>query len=152
MKISFIRIFAGFSLVEVVLALGIFAFAITSVLGLLPVALQTNKVSFEESRALNIIHEVVADVSALATNALSPIHDLPSLSSTNAIPDFFLDEGHRKVQQAEARYRVSVRYDQPASGSGQPVGINLRVSWPAVAPTATPLNRVETYLSLYPES
>ena len=53
---------AAFSLVEVTLALGVAAFCLLAVLGLLPVGVQTNRNASSQTIASNIIATVVSDL------------------------------------------------------------------------------------------
>ena len=52
----------AFSLVEVTLALGVAAFCLIAVFGLVPVGLQTNRNATSQTAATNIIAAVVADL------------------------------------------------------------------------------------------
>src|SRR5438132_12920260 len=52
----------GFSLAEVVLALGVVSFAIVAILGVLPLGLQTGKSSQDETRATQIAQSVFASL------------------------------------------------------------------------------------------
>ena len=61
MKFGLRRVHA-FSLVEVTLALGVAAFCLLAVFGLIPVGLQTNRNSTSQTGATNIIADVVADL------------------------------------------------------------------------------------------
>ena len=58
---------AGFSLIEVTLALGVAAFCFITVLGLIPVALQTNRNATSQTAATNIMAIVIADLRATPT-------------------------------------------------------------------------------------
>ena len=51
----------AFSLVEVVLAMGIIAFALIIMVGLLPVGLKSNSDSMVESQAVNLMQALIAD-------------------------------------------------------------------------------------------
>ena len=63
---------AAFSLVEVTLALGIAAFCLIAVFGLVPVAVLTNRNATSQTAATNIMTAVVADLRATpATNTTS---------------------------------------------------------------------------------
>jgi uncharacterized protein (TIGR02598 family) len=55
---------AAFSLVEVTLALGIGAFCLIAVVGLMPVGVQTNRNATSQTTATNIMAAVVADLRA----------------------------------------------------------------------------------------
>jgi uncharacterized protein (TIGR02598 family) len=55
---------AAFSLVEVTLALGVAAFCLIAVLGLLPTGLKTQQNSIEQTTANTIVSQIVGDLSA----------------------------------------------------------------------------------------
>jgi uncharacterized protein (TIGR02598 family) len=55
---------AAFSLIEVTLALGVAAFCLIAVFGLMPVVVQTNRNATSQTAATNIIAAVVADLRA----------------------------------------------------------------------------------------
>ena len=55
---------AAFSLIEVTLALGVAAFCLIAVFGLMPVGVQTNRNATSQTAATNIIAAVVADLRA----------------------------------------------------------------------------------------
>ena len=63
MKRSLVSTFA-FSLVEVTLALGIAAFCLIAVFGLMPVGVQTNRNATSQTAGANIIAAVVSDLRA----------------------------------------------------------------------------------------
>lgn len=83
----------GFSLVEVVLALGVIAFAIVGIMGLFPVAMRAAQESQRETRATLIARQILTDLEssppgsvliAVSTNISSPSAFLsppPTLSS-----------------------------------------------------------------------
>ena len=53
---------AAFSFVEVTLALGIAAFCLIAVFGLMPVGVQTNRNATSQTAATNILSSVVSDI------------------------------------------------------------------------------------------
>ena len=53
---------AGFSLVEVTLALGVVTFCLIALVGLLPVGLDTVKVSNDEAAAINCMEQIAASI------------------------------------------------------------------------------------------
>src|SRR4029077_1448246 len=54
----------AFSLVEVTLALGVAAFCLIAVFGLVPVGVQTNRNATSQTTATNILSSVVSDIRA----------------------------------------------------------------------------------------
>jgi len=55
---------AAFSLVEVTLALGVAAFALLAILGMLPVSLKTQQASIQQTTANQIISQIFSDLRA----------------------------------------------------------------------------------------
>jgi len=62
---------SGFTLVEVVLALGIFTFAIVAIAGLFVVGISTNKESSDQIQAANIGSLLISTRRALPTNTIA---------------------------------------------------------------------------------
>ena len=62
---------AAFTLVEVVVALGIFSFAIISIVGLFVVGINTNKESSDQIQAANLASLLISTRRALPTNAIA---------------------------------------------------------------------------------
>ena len=58
------RVPAAFSLVEIVIALGVAAFCLIAVLGMLPVGLKTQQASVQQTTANGIASQIVADLTA----------------------------------------------------------------------------------------
>src|ERR1700674_3846005 len=68
---------AGFSLVEVTLALGVAAFCLIALFGLLPLGVQTNQSSISQTAAASVLSSVVADLRATPKTSLtSPQYDI----------------------------------------------------------------------------
>jgi len=59
----------GFSLVELTLAIGVAAFCLIAVFGLIPVGVQTNRNATSQTQATSIIAFAIADLRAAATTA-----------------------------------------------------------------------------------
>src|SRR6266478_4334031 len=55
---------AGFSLIELTVALGVAAFCLITVFGLIPVALMTQQASVRQTTATAVISQIVADLGA----------------------------------------------------------------------------------------
>lgn len=150
------RTLKAFSLVEVVLAIGVLAFALVSIVALLPMGLKSNRISAEESRAVNLLTAVEADLRGSVANGSSQIYQLPTPYKTNATPPVVfhaptVGTAHtRGVQDDEIpaaaaaglRYQVSVIYTKvPAAGSLLPMEARLVVNWPCLSPAdSTPVN------------
>ena len=134
---------AGFSLVEIALALGIAAFALIAIFGLLPVGINSNKTAAEQTAVVDIATGLIADMrqaptaAAIATAAaatppvvlypLSPTRHISVAATTspNTTVYYLDDAGGPYVQPADAatkqpttlaadsRYRVAVTLTMP---------------------------------------
>jgi len=122
----------GFSLVEVVLALGLATFALIAIIGLLPMAMKSNRDSFEETHAVTVLEALIADrrISAAASNSMT--YGLPPLSATTVTDIYLKEDGSLTAAPANARYKVRVTPYHP-SGYQQPTYLNFNASWPAAA-------------------
>lgn len=158
---------SGFSLVEVVLAIGIISFAMVILVALLPTGLQLARKSTEETSALNLASAISSDLQstplASAQSVNFKIAPLPwtSNASLAVVPNsaialntdyvFYANEGQGVVSAADARYRVTLRYTQvPGKSAGVPLGSPasiealLKVSWPPAATNGQ--GQIESYL------
>jgi uncharacterized protein (TIGR02598 family) len=150
---------AGFSLIEVTLALGIGAFCLIAVFGLIPVAVQTNRNATSQTRATNIMAAVVSDLRAtpngLTTSAQFAIN-IPANAATSADPPpcsgtqtlYFNGEGQAvSAVGTDSRYRLIVTFVRNPAGATAPTYAKLKVSWPAAVDpcVTTPSGSVEMF-------
>lgn len=152
--------FEGFSLVEVVLALGVVSFALLMVVALLPIGIKNNKTSTEETRAMTILTTLEADLRnthPLANSGKSQLFGLAlpyawdatagrvTLNSNLTVNTIAAANsvGITDTQKATSytstnprpRYQATVIYTQvPVAGKASPILARLIVSWPAISP------------------
>ena len=136
---------SAFSLVEVTLALGIAAVCLISIFGLLPVGVNSNKASIEQTKAVNLLTAVVADLrSTSKTASVSPGFGISVKSSTI----LYLGEDGFAVPKGDARYRVQSTLVPSAGGRSASTG-NILISWPAQQDDLTKAaGVVETFIAL----
>ena len=155
---------AAFSLVEVALALGLAAFCLVSLFGLLPIGINNNHVSIEQSAAAGIGAALAADMRNTAlppapstTDQTTPYYGLtipanPASTMSSAATHFIYlrQDGSRAGAQDQAldptqnpRYRATIYYTSSgtvASGGPAPknaVQARVLITWPPQAsPTA----------------
>jgi uncharacterized protein (TIGR02598 family) len=125
---------AAFSLVELTLALGIAAFCLIAVFGLMPIGVQTNRNATSQTAATNIIAVVVADLRATPrTNTTSS--QFAITFGTNATL-YFDGAGQFSTSLGDnSRYRLNVTWNASAP-TGSPYA-DLKVTWPAPVDPAT---------------
>ncbi len=136
----------GFSLVEVALALGICSFCLVAVMGLLPVGINTNRDTLEQTAAAAVAREVVADFWGLSSTAVAaktvtqtPRYGLPLPTVTTATPSsqtaytlWIAEDGTKAADAVHARYRVDIFYGARSSVV-QPAPLRVLVTYPATA-------------------
>jgi uncharacterized protein (TIGR02598 family) len=126
---------AAFSLLEVVLALGVAAFCLIAVLGLLPVGVQTNRNASSQTAVSNIIATVMSDLRTTPAAAMTS----PEFAITfDAEKTLFFDASGKASPSlsTDSRYRLNVTWNAAPTGLHYAV---LKATWPAeVDPATTP--------------
>jgi len=137
---------SAFSLVEITFALGVAAFALLAVLGMLPIGLKTQQASIQQTTANSIISQIFSDLRAdlrlppgLASHESDsgfqpPLHGHWLQMMT---PDtlYFTQEGKPANSTGDvAVFRATITYRRPPTDTTSLADIT--VSWPAqVDPT-----------------
>ena len=134
---------AAFSLVELVLALGIVAFCLFAVFGLMPVGMQTNRNAASQTAATNIIAAIVADLRTTPAAATTS----PQFAITFGIDKtlYFDASGQASISLSpDSRYRLNITWNSAPTGLNYAV---VRVTWPAqIDPaTTTPSGSVQIF-------
>lgn len=137
----------GFSLVEVTLALGLIAFGVIALMGILPTGLNLVRESENEAVALNIAMAINADVQSLGDGVSTSVqHQIP-VGAPNTGKAYFNQHGKwlgNNSTYADAVYVANwdVRKRTPLS----PPTLYITVAWPAQA--ATPAHVFESLIVL----
>jgi uncharacterized protein (TIGR02598 family) len=166
----------GFSLVEVVLALGVAVFCLLSILALLPIGLSNNQTSIEQTSAASFARAIEADLRATArtsppTDQISPLFKIAIPATSTATHTLFLTENGSAAgaldgdavpssdQELNPQFRATMTFLPPsAASSGNPskaaTGVRIFITWPALADrtaSVAPLRhiaRYETFIAL----
>ena len=131
----------AFSLVEVTLALGIAAFCLIAIFGLMPVGVQTNRNATSKTAATNITAALVADLRATPTfNTTSTQFGITF--GTNPPPLYFDGSGQFSTSLgANSRYQLNITW----YGTSNLRYADVKVTWPAAATSANASGRAETF-------
>jgi uncharacterized protein (TIGR02598 family) len=114
---------AGFTLIEVLLSLGIVSFAFMALCGVLPVGLQAYREAMDATCRANIVRVISAEL------AQAPYDSIDARGGTDR---FFSDQGLEVAGEGDARFRV--RYENilgstslfgAANSSLKPVTIDI---------------------------
>jgi uncharacterized protein (TIGR02598 family) len=131
----------AFSLVEVTLALGIAAFCLIAVFGLMPVGVQANRNATSQTAATNIIAAVIADLRATPKNSTTS-SQFSITFGTNPPPMYFDGTGQFAITLgANSRYQLNITW----TGSAGLRYADLKATWPAAATPANASGSVETF-------
>ncbi len=137
----------AFSLVEVALSLGVAAFALIGIFGLLPIGLNSNQAAINQTAIANILTEISADLRT--GDAQSPRFGIALNVPSTATSTFYLDEsGGRTPAPASARYRVSTTVAPTSSGGRTVTKVGITVSWPAAVDSTKAAGLVSTFVGL----
>lgn len=137
----------AFSLVEVTVALGVAAFCLVTIFGLMPLALRTNQTATSESASIDVLSSIVADLRATRANAAaSPQYAIDVTAATQTL---YFDAGGKPVPVNDARYRVTITFPANSAGAAAARFATLKMSWPAAAnPSTTQVGSVETFAAV----
>jgi uncharacterized protein (TIGR02598 family) len=143
----------AFSLVEVLIALGVIAIAITAILGVLPTALQTGHSAQDDTRGAEIAQTIFGSLVAQAPSQFSNIQ-LPLLGNTTLSPAINLTSSSSPTtptlyagndgqlmpsQSAASAYAIMIFTNNSPPGFtdvGYANQVTVRVAWPANASAA----------------
>lgn len=142
----------AFSLVEVVLAIGVAGVCLLAIFGLLPIAQQTARNATEETAAPRILKAVAADLratpSTLSASRAFGI-SIPSNTSADSTTLFFTAEGeYTTALTPGSRYRLTVQFSPNPTGSDAATFATLRCTWPATAAPDTAADSAEYFVAL----
>ncbi len=147
---------------EVALAVGIAAFALLAIVGLLPVGLSSSRNAVQGTEAVNIASAIINDLRIAAQGAsmgsvagvTSPLYGLP-LEGGNS-PIKYFDEMGNQMSASTAKYRASVVVT-PLGGAAaipdfaQNYQVSVIVTWPASALEKNAAGRMEMNSTFTPD-
>jgi uncharacterized protein (TIGR02598 family) len=122
----------AFSLIEVVIALGIFAFCIVSIVGLLPIAANAVKSVTQESNANNIAESIGGfwQVAPLGSSTTGGNSTMGNFTVENGTHTFYYDNNGAQVA-AIAESSLKLDYEaKPLTGFPGSFTVNLTFTWP----------------------
>ena len=140
---------AAFSLLEVVIALGVITVGIVGILGVFPTALQTGHSAQDETRAAHIAQSVFGSLVAGAPSQFSAVPlpptsvliDLTASHPSPTPPALYADNYGSLISSAtDATYAIFIYTNSAPPGftTVPPTAnqVTVRVAWPANAPAA----------------
>ena len=145
---------AAFSLVELTFVIGIAAFCLLAVFGLVPIGVQTNRNATSQTAATNILSSVVSDIRASPPGQAASAKYLINRSKLSTTTLYFDGQGQATtLRGANSRYRLYVQIANNPFGPVYPNYAWLKVTWPAavdpLSTTITPSGSVETVAAVF---
>jgi uncharacterized protein (TIGR02598 family) len=138
----FLKPASAFSLVEVTLALGVAAFCLITVFGLIPVGLKTQQTSIQQTIANNITSEIIGDLRAAYNGPGSnssqfgiELKKLPPGQQQKYSPNpvYFALDGTQQNGSAGAVFKTTITYFSATDITDATLTLaDITTSWPAV--------------------
>jgi uncharacterized protein (TIGR02598 family) len=147
---------AAFSLVELTLAIGVAAFCLIAVFGLMPVGVQTNRNATSQTAATNIVAAVVTDLRATPSASITTQYRITFGTSKTL---FFDGAGECSVDvngstkldgsswspPLQTRCQLNITFPPNEGFTHSPTYANLKVTWPAAATPANASGSIEMF-------
>jgi type II secretory pathway pseudopilin PulG len=135
------RCTSAFSLVELTLAIGVAAFCLIAVFGLMPIGVQTNRNATSQTAATNLMAAVLADLRA-TPKANTTSTQFGITFGTNPPPIYFDSTGQfTTTLGTNSRYQLNLTW----YGSTGLRYADLKVTWPAAATSANASGSAEMF-------
>jgi len=145
----------AFSLVELTLALGVSAFCLIAICGLLPVGIKSHQTAIEQTAANGILSAVAADLRATPQQVSASqqfsvaIPANPVTSATSATALYFTSEGKSSTSLTpDSRYLLTITFLPNGSHLRTATLAKLQVSWPATMPPDHASGSAQTFLAV----
>ncbi len=134
-KITPQRSTASFSIVEVTLALGVAAFCLIAIFGLVPTGAKTNQDASQRTTANGILSLVVSNLRTIPQSDTSSKQYKRYFPTNNSVKTlYFSNNGSNrdgdKPEQPTADTVFYVTITNASSGSTAPTVLDIKVSWP----------------------
>jgi type II secretory pathway pseudopilin PulG len=148
----------AFSLVELVLALGVAGFALIAVMGTLPAGLKTQQAGAQQTSAGNIMAAVIADLRATTTPPAVTTSTQYKVTFGTSKTLYFDSAGQCSSDLAgstkpdgsawspslQTRYQLTISFPWASRST---YGASMKVTWPAVATQATASGSTEMFVA-----
>jgi uncharacterized protein (TIGR02598 family) len=135
----------AFSLVEVTIALGIAAFCLISMLGLLPGGMRNAATATEQTATIGILGAVLSDLKGTPTSSTNSPRfaiTIPASGSSASQTLYFTEDGHKVPSASSARYAVVANLSAPTGSTV--ANAQVRIYWPAAASTTNASGSIES--------
>jgi type II secretory pathway pseudopilin PulG len=144
----------GFTLVEVVVALGIFVFAVTVLIGAIPMGMKQVQAASNESLSITSMESIRDDLAlALASRMATSLRyglTPPGTGETTPVDFKIMENGELAAANETGVFRVMGSVRRPPAATPGPVQLHLRATWPANAPAGRETGAIELVAAFQP--
>ena len=144
----------GFSLVEVTVAMGIAAFTLVAIFGLLPVGMSSSEAAIHQTLATGLITSVLEDLRSTQSGAVeSDLYKIPLPTDSTVPPSTpfvrFVNEagGVSAVSGPDSVFLMRITF-VAAQHAAAPAQAILEVIWPAAADPLTAKGKVKIFSAI----
>lgn len=143
---------SAFSLVEVTLALGVAAFALVAIFGLLPVGLNSNLASINQTAAASLATRIAADLKKAQAGGTSQFYQVPIPTTGTKTYTIYLaadgslanSAGGNAIPALDPKYRATIVFTVPPAKTsyfgtvstqatlGRSTYARILITWPAL--------------------
>jgi len=149
---------SGFSLIEVTIALGITAFCLTTLMGLIPAGIRSNRSAHEKHTAAEVAGLLISDLLSAPNGVQQSVDGLkiPDAGNSNntTVQQVYYSEmadanGNHfsSSRTGDSRYLLSITMSPPDANQMYATNVYIRISWPAAA-SGIPEGALEVYTVL----
>ena len=154
---------SAFSLVEVVIAIGVFAFCLLTLIALVPVGLTDNRTSHDRMIVADLCTSLESDLrSTVSTGTVSPINNVKfptpsataSVSATTVLYDVYVAGSptvtFSTTKSSTSQYCFTIVLTSAPTNTypRSPVVANIQATWPAGASPAAAAGAVSTSVAI----
>jgi len=151
-----LRSTAAFSMIELTLALGVAAFCMIVILGMLAVTLKTQQGGIQQTTSNEVVSQILGTLRAAVRHPGNPSNQLnlqhfPKGGPWDPTPDtvFFTNEGNQQGStiSSSSVYRATINYIFPPTDTTSLA--DVVISWPAAQTDLTKVaGSVETFIAI----
>jgi uncharacterized protein (TIGR02598 family) len=148
----------AFSLIEVVIAIGVFSFCLLTLAALIPVGLTDNKSSHDRMVAADLCSSIESDLRATPIGSTtSPLYSIALPTGTTTTTTTLFDSYSAgtttfktgATAPANSQFRFTITLTPAATTApNDPILANIMATWPAPASTANAIGKVNICVAI----
>lgn len=141
---------SGFTLAEVVISLGIFAYVMVALLGMVAVGLESARNASAETRAATLLTALEADLASAPPGGPTPVFGLEynPASSDPVVLEFFLSDNRELLTSPDqSRFAVRLTLETPSAHAMPMRRGSIKIWWPGPAAEENAAGTLKSYFA-----